>query len=745
MKKKMTAALAMTMAFSIMMTACGGTGNSETTATTVAADNAAAVTTVSAESTEALDDMKDDSQTATGELTITSQSAGANVTSDGQVYTITSAGEYTVTGALEDGQIVVNAGEDDEVKLVLSGVSIKCSTNAPILALSADKVDVEAAKGTYNEVTDLRDTDPAAVSDDSDEASDSAANYDAAIYALCDLKVSGSGTLVVTTDYDNGIKSKDDLTVKNVNLQVEAVGNALKGSDSVTIESGEMILVSSASDGVKTSNSNVSSKGNQKGTVSIQGGHVDIYAACDGISAAYNVEIAETEACTVNIYTASYSEQSEAAATESGDLYLIVPESMYTEAVDYYAYFYNDDETAGTWVKAVYESMVYSGRASFYGLQVKAPSGYANILFVTVVSGATPDGSNQSASTGGETVNSSLNGYLISTIDSGSIEGDWVQLSSGTGSGSNSSKTTFSSKGIKAENQIVQSGGAVTIYSMDDALHANNDNELDNGSTGTGDILITGGTLTITSADDAIHADNTLTISGGNVNIVKSHEGLEANVVTVAGGNVYVNGEDDGINACKGNQTALVNVTGGYLEVTTPSGDTDAIDSNGDFTMSGGFVLVKAGSAMGNMSGSVDVDGSITVTGGSIVALGGICAIPSGDSVNTYVSNGTSFAAGEYTVADGSGNTVLSFTLDGSYTSCWIASEKLELNASYSLAKDGTEVVSWTQSSATEGATGMMNGGMGGMGGFGGRGGMNGGMGGNGNANGGMGGFGGRR
>ena len=169
MKKKMTAALAMTMAFSIMMTACGGTGNSETTATTVAADNAAAVTTVSAESTEALDDMKDDSQTATGELTITSQSAGANVTSDGQVYTITSAGEYTVTGALEDGQIVVNAGEDDEVKLVLSGVSIKCSTNAPILALSADKVDVEAAKGTYNEVTDLRDTDPAAVSDDSDE------------------------------------------------------------------------------------------------------------------------------------------------------------------------------------------------------------------------------------------------------------------------------------------------------------------------------------------------------------------------------------------------------------------------------------------------------------------------------------------------------------------------------------------------------------------------------------------------
>ena len=93
----------------------------------------------------------------------------------------------------------------------------------------------------------------------------------AAIWAACDLKLTGKGTLIVSTDYDNGIKSKDDLSVKNVTLKVTAKGNALKGNDSIEVKSGSLYLVSTVSDGVKTVNSDVSSKGNQRGTITFSG------------------------------------------------------------------------------------------------------------------------------------------------------------------------------------------------------------------------------------------------------------------------------------------------------------------------------------------------------------------------------------------------------------------------------------------------------------------------------------------
>ena len=140
--------------------------------------------------------------------------------------------------------------------------------------------------------------------------------------------------------------------------------------------------------------------------------------------------------------------------------------------------------------------------------------------------------------------------------------------------------------------------------------------------------------------------------------------------------------------------------------MTTPSGDTDAIDSNGNFVQTGGYVLVKGGSSSGSMAGSVDVDGSISVTGGAIVALGGICETPSSGSVNTYISSGTSFSSGSYELTDSSGNVILSFTLDSTYRSVWLASDAIVLKETYSIKKDGSELLSWTQSSSTVGSAG---------------------------------------
>ncbi len=696
--------------FALLCIACGGTAQTNAVASSEATEitpvNSTAAPMATRETaapvgSETLTDPTDDAKTTTDDFTIMSDTGA--VSQNGSVYTIGTAGEYTLSGALSDGQIIVDAGDEDEVKLILDNVSISCSFGAPILVKNASEVTVKAEKDTYNTVTDLR------------TGSADGIEEDAAIYAVCDLKLSGSGTLIVESAFDNGVKSKDDLSVKNVTLKVTAAGNALKGNDSVEIKSGNLILISTASDGVKTENADVSSKGKQRGTVSITGGQVEIYAACDGISAAYNVEISEDETCTVNIYTASYANTG--AETAGAETYLIVPASLYSESCDYYAYLYNDDDTAGVFVQCVYETMVYSGRTAYYGLAFRIPDRYRNILFHIVTQGQTPDGANYKASTTGETINAAMNGYLLSNVSGDTAYGDWVQITNGE----NASKTTYSSKGIKAENEILVNAGTITIYAGDDGLHANGGAALENGETGLGNITINDGSVTVTSADDGMHADNALTVNDGSVRIVESHEGLEANVITLNGGTAYVYADDDGLNACKGNATPMVCINGGYAEIRTPSGDTDAIDSNGSVQMTGGTVLVLGGAQMGGMAGSVDADGTVTVTGGTIVALGGICAIPSDGSVNTYVSNGTGFSAGEYRITDANGGTIFPFTLSDSYSSCWIASESFVLNGSYAVEKDGTTFLSWTQSSQTEGDAG--NYGFGGFGnGFGGHG-----------------------
>ena len=643
--------------------------------------------------TGVLDDPSDDERAATGDFTITGPD-GAGISYANGVYTIKTAGEYTLCGKL-DGRIDVDCA-DGEVTLTLNGASITSSDSAPIRFVSCADATVKSADETYNTVTDGR-TGDASLLEGTDD------NDDAAIYADSDLKIIGKGTLIVTSSYDNGIKSKDDLKIKNVTLKVTAPGCALKGNDGVTVESGSLILISTDSDGVKTANSGTSSKGKQQGTVTISGGTVDIYAAKDGISASYDVCIAPEQSCTVNIFTASYAGQESTA----GELYLLIRKSSYSSMKDYYAYFYNED--GGVWRKFEYETMVYSGRsASYYGLKTSVSKDASSVSFFVVDQGADP-ASVISDPTGGETVNVNMKGYLYESVSSGRITGDWVQLGGG-----NSDKTAYSSKGIKAANAITIDGGAVTVQSKDDGIHANAD-KLESGATGAGGVTVNGGTLTLTAADDGIHADGTLCINGGTVNVLDSHEGLEANVVEINSGSTYVYGGDDGVNACKGSSKPLVNITGGYLEVTTPSGDTDGIDSNGSITMSGGFVLVKGGSSSGSMAGSIDVDGNITVTGGTIIALGGICEVPGTGSVNVYGSSST-FGAGTYTIKSGDGTEIASFTLGSQYSSCWIASESLQLGKNYVIEKDGSEFDKWTQSSQQQGYTGR--GGFGG-GGFG--------------------------
>lgn len=549
---------AVLLAMCLMTSGCGSqnyTTNNKNTDTTVTSSITAQDTNV----THA-DDADNYKTEITGEFSITSTD-GSTITQNDSVYTITQAGEYTVTGLLSEGQIVVNADDNAEITIVLNGTSITCSNGSPIYIKNADNVKIKSEENTYNCIVDAR----TEADDNSDNSSSE--NGNAAIYAACDLKLVGKGALSVTGNYNNGIQSKDDISIKNVTIKVNAVNNAIKGNDEAAIESGEIIAISRKGDGIKTSNSSLSTKGKQKGNVIISGGNIDIYAACDGIDAAYGVDVSGDG--NLNIYTDTYSN--------------------YSEAVD--------ADNSGSSANSV----------------------------------GTPPDMNNAQNNGNmgnppDMNNSSSNPGMKGNFGGGNRAANGMP---GNNSSGNSSKKSYSTKGIKAESEINISGAAINISST-----------------------------------------------------------------------------DDGINACTGDgsSTPLINITGGYIDVTTGSGDTDAIDSNGSYTQSGGMVLVKGGSSSGQVSGSIDVDGNITITGGTCIALGGICETPV-NSVNAYVFSSVSFNAGSYSVKDSSGNEIISFTLNNSYSNGWICTSALTTNTEYTLYCDGSSLTNWTQSAGTMGAS----------------------------------------
>ncbi len=654
-KRNCIAAVILTMC--LMTAGCARNSTSTTTAsggeTTITSD----ITKEDTDVTHA-DDAENYRVSITGDFTVTSDTSDG-VTQSGSVYTITKASEYTVTGLLSEGQLIVDAGDEDEVTIVLNGTSITCSSGSPIYVKNASKVEIKSEENSFNEVIDNR-------TEATEDSSDDAGN--AAIYATCDLKLVGKGALVVTGNYNNGIQSKDDLSIKNVIVKVTAVNNAVKGNNAVDIESGNIIAISAKGDGIKTSNSNISNKGNQKGIVTITGGNIDVYAACDGIDAAYVVDISGDG--NLNIYTDTYSEYSEevtSSGSSSGTSTSRNSSANKTASANTVSYVAASDTIAN--------APGGSGGGNMGGMDGQN-------------GGNAPD---MNGGSGGNKAGGNRPG----------MPGDFNKSG-------NSSGQSYSTKGIKAESEINISGFTINISSTDDGIHANSDSGvLETGEDGKGTIVINGGSITISSGDDGIHADKQLDVNDGYINVVTSYEGLEAITINLNGGKIYVYATDDGINACTGDgkTSPIVNVTGGYIDVTTASGDTDGIDSNGNYVQTGGFVLVKSGSSSGNVSGSIDVDGTVTITGGTCVALGGVCETPV-NSVNAYVLSSVSFSSGRYSLKNSSDDEVISFTVDGSFINGWICSDTLVTGTSYTLYRGSDSIADWTQESGTMGASG---------------------------------------
>lgn len=592
---------------------------------------------------------------------------------------------YACCDAIDAALDVEISGDDTKVYLYTGDYATsKTSTYA---------VAGESAKGIKagNDVTVSAGTVVIKASDDGIHAN-AGTTFDSGAIGTGNVTISG-GSVTVTLAEDDGIVAEGDLNVFAGSVTVTSYDNGFS-AENVNVAGGTVTVNAYAGDAVKATN----------GDVTVSGGTLVLNAAYDGISATDNVSVSGSTT-SLTIRTSTY--YSGADTSKDNGAYLIVAKSYVSSSYWYAVYFYNS-ATDYCWVTPSYKSY----ESSYYYYKFKQYSDdYAYYKVYRFASSVTePDTSSYSAVSSQQTASklatSSTNAFKITSVSGTTV------------TGSSASVSSSSAKGIEAYNVITLAEAAVDVKSVDDAIHANEDN-------GSGDIVVTSGTITLYSNDDAMHADNTLTISGGTVTVTYAYEGLEAEILYFTGGVTTVYATDDGVNAS--GSSPCIYVSGGTLDVTVGSGDTDGIDSNGNYVQTGGFVVTRdpTTDTSGNMSG-LDIDGTCTITSGTFICAGTPAELPSSSS-QCYVkfpcgssgqgggmggpggrpgqsgssSSGSSgsytFASGTWYVRNSSGTTLFSFTLNQSYKGLWICSSLFSKGNTYTITNGGT-TYSWTQS-----------------------------------------------
>ena len=318
--------------------------------------------------------------------------------------------------------------------------------------------------------------------------------------------------------------------------------------------------------------------------------------------------------------------------------------------------------------------------------------------------------------------------------------------------------------GIAANDDLVITGGTITVSAVQDAIRANDclhicradvtaeagdDALVLNGAEGmlyiesgtltlsaasdgvhsAGDILLAGGDMRICAGDDGIHSDTAISVTGGTLLIEECYEGVEALTIDISGGDLSIFPTDDGLNANGktggfgpgfGGEAAAdtadtetwIHISGGSLTVVNETArDADGLDSNGDIVISGGVIRVSlpAGGTNSALDYGSESGGVCTVTGGEIVACGSYSMAEGFDDSSTQCAVLYNFSEGAeagttLSVETSDGRTLLSYTVPCSFNSVSLSSPELQLGETYRIViGDSSEEITLTQTAASYG------------------------------------------
>lgn len=192
---------------------------------------------------------------------------GNGVSVNDDTVTISEGGTYELSGTSENGQVIVDA-KDQEVTLVLNNLTLTNTSSSPIYIKKAKQVTITLKEGT---TSTLKDSSSYQNSDDE--------TLTATIYSKADLIFNGTGTLNIEANYNNAIQSKDNLTFEEGTYSITSVDDGIVGKDSLTFVNGTYTLKTTG-DSIKTTNDSDSTLGN----LVIQNGTFIIESEADGIS-----------------------------------------------------------------------------------------------------------------------------------------------------------------------------------------------------------------------------------------------------------------------------------------------------------------------------------------------------------------------------------------------------------------------------------------------------------------------------
>ncbi|QTD41885.1 carbohydrate-binding domain-containing protein [Sporosarcina sp. Te-1] len=551
--------------------------------------------------------------------------------------TIKTSGVYVLSGTWDNGQIVVDAEDEGTVRLILNGIDIKSETSAPIFIQNAGNTIISLADGTLNTLTDAKEY----VLDESSEG-----EPNAALFSKDNLTINGTGSLRVVGNWNDGIKSKDDLKITGGTIEVEAVDDGIVGRDVVGVKDGS-ITIKAGGDGIKSTN--VEKEG--KGGIAIEGGQFTITSDNDGVQAATSLYVLDGSFL---IKAGGGSPETIQASEQRPDPWGI------TENED------EDTDTPSTkGLKAATQLAICGGTFTIDSLDDALHSNDS----VTIMDGS----------------------FDIETGDDG-IHADFSVVAAG---GTVAIRKSY--EGIEG-NRITIIDGEIHIVSSDDGINVGGGND----SSGFG-MPGAGGMIHGQTGDQMPERPEDMPPAGdppGNTGEMpaagdSSSKPGEQKKTTTAGQSVPVSdsqkqADDPTDKKSEDDENKELVIQGGYISIDT---DGDGLDSNGSIQMTGGTVIVNGPTDNGN--GSLDYDETFELIGGTLLTAGssGMAMAPSKSSTqNSIVMTFPDVQAAGTMIhlADSQGNSIATFAPKVEFTSVLISTEKLKKGETYTLYSGGS-------------------------------------------------------